>query len=415
MVAAQPFRDGFSLAQILRNRYFQESFRPVYPLMTFFSLGYSPNTDLYPWSVLGTLLFIWAVLLFAVYKLVQQLFFIQSTIMALCLSQLVCSALYFLTTAKVELFGFVSAAEIHVLPTVFVFVAAWLIIKKHSITDFLFLPVSAFFIAGGSDHIGAVTLALIAVTGMLYLSKKENRNSFNGNLPLKRKTIFFTIALGIFFLAFVTNPGLWNHYRDAQNYTLQNPDQYHTHVIPALKMFLSPGKFIGLLILFVSILMLLKISGKAPNIKINYFIVAFIAAAFVCAVTGKLAYNSYMVSRVWFPADAAFFVLAGAIFLKYIPRIKFTDGAFLTGALSMLLILLVFNIRHMPRLIKFQMEFDQMIADLRKSPPNQIITVQKFPDSDLTSQASFSEDPNDDMNILFCRFYHIPAKVSVKN
>ena len=416
MVAALPFRN-LSLIEILHNRYYQESLRPIYPLLTFFSLRYSSNTDLYPYSIFAMLLCVWGLFLFSIYKLLSELFSANKGGLLLCVSQLFFTALYFLTTARVEVFGFISVSEIHLVPVIFVFLSAWLLIKKQvKRTDHIFLIVSALFVAGGADHIGPITLAALAVIGITFLIDKNRKTLFSNHKVAIKKTIFFSVTLFVFFLLFASNPGLWQHYHDAQTYTLQNPGEYHTNFFATIKMLCAPGKLLGLIFLAITWTLffnLFQVKTKTqPALK--YFFFATLAVIFLSALTGKFAYNSFMVKHVWFVADAAVFVLLSACFVKYFQHKKAGNTALLAGSFSLIIIIMVFNIRHVPRLIKFSSDYDKMVEDLRKSPPNQTITIQNFPDPDLTSQAYFSEDPNNDMNILFCEFYHIPAKVSVK-
>ena len=74
----------------------------------------------------------------------------------------------------------------------------------------------------------------------------------------------------------------------------------------------------------------------------------------------------------------------------------------------------MFNVRHIPSLVNFSSEHDKIISSLQQKSNEETVVLESFPKPDLINQVELSDDPNDQVNQLFCRFYGIKAKVSVK-
>ena len=60
------------------DRYHFYSFRPVYTLLSFVTIGYSNNTANYPFTIFMFYIAVYALFVFAIYKLLQELFALQN-------------------------------------------------------------------------------------------------------------------------------------------------------------------------------------------------------------------------------------------------------------------------------------------------------------------------------------------------
>jgi hypothetical protein len=420
MTVAVPFRTS-TIFEILHTRYCRESFRPIYPIISFFALGYTDNTGVYPYSIFATYTCLWLLFVFIIYKLLKEIFVSaeddHKKILLISFSQLLFTALYFLTTSKVEIFGFFSATIIHMVPVIFMFISAFFLIrKKVKKTDYIFLFVSAFFVAGGSDQIGGTVLGVMMIIGAIIFIDKNKNEIYTNNKPVFLKGCFFGIVLAAFFLLFVTNPGILKHHQYEQSLLTRENAFTQTQITKAIQLFFTPWKIFGFLFLLVTWLLFFKTfqTRSFDKIKLRYFI---IPAVFVFLVTGAtcwMAYKNFTVGRLWFVADAAFFVLFSTAIIKYFHPLKNNDKILWMGLSTIIIAMIVFNTIHIPRLIYFASEADKRIEYLQQQEANKIVVLPPLPDPDLASQAFLSEDPNFDSNIQFCEFYQIKAKVSIK-
>jgi hypothetical protein len=112
--------------------------------------------------------------------------------------------------------------------------------------------------------------------------------------------------------------------------------------------------------------------------------------------------------------DVTVVVLLSIYILKMIQKIRINTVAFYSISLFIVSILIMFDIRHIPALLNYASQHDKIISSLQQKNGEEIIVLESFPKPDLTNQVELSEDPNNDVNQLFCRFYNIKAKISVK-
>ncbi|HXD94072.1 MAG TPA: hypothetical protein VNX01_12735, partial [Bacteroidia bacterium] len=177
MITALKFRNQ-SFPQIIYNDYYFNLFRPA-ALISFFSVGYSANPDLYPYNILSLFLFISSVFVFSTYKLIVEIFnlnlpSLKEKTTLVCISILFFTSLYFLTTNRIEIFGWMSAFITHFIPITFIVFSAWIIIKKtNSIGGFLCLTIAAFLIGGSAEHI--TLFVLLAIAPLVFSIKLKNK------------------------------------------------------------------------------------------------------------------------------------------------------------------------------------------------------------------------------------------------
>ena len=336
----------------------------------------------------------------------------------LCFSNILITCLYFLTTERIEIFAWVSASVIHLVPVVFVLLSAWLIIKENKKTDYILLVITAAIVAGGAEHIAASVIAsLFVIIITLFYSERKNKNFYAENKPRIIKTVFFLIVLSAFLFIFISNPGVRLHYNEVHQQTDGFAAHHSLNVFEAIKLLCKPHKLIGLLFLII-FWMLFKntftvISGR--KIKLNFFLIAVFCTAEVTITASVLAYHTLSVGRIWFAFDVAIFVLLCGCIVKFIAKVKTNNTILYMGAAILLITLVLFDIRHIPVLLNFSSQHDKMIYSLQQKTAEETIVLNNLPIPDLTNQVPLSPDPDNDVNQLFCRFYNIKAKVSVKN
>src|ERR1700758_1302255 len=77
MITALKFRSQ-SFSQIIYNDYFYNLFRPA-ALISFFTVGYSADASLYPYSILCLCVFVSSIFIFSIYKLITEVFNLNLT------------------------------------------------------------------------------------------------------------------------------------------------------------------------------------------------------------------------------------------------------------------------------------------------------------------------------------------------
>jgi hypothetical protein len=407
---------------VLMYKYKFYSFRPVYTLFSFLTIGYSNDTSLYHNSVFVFYFLLMALLVFSMYKLLKELFSVDTSrfkhkLLLACFSLNGVSCLYFFTTERIEIFGWISDSIIHLAPVVFIFFATWVLIKKQRRWfDYPLLFLAAPFISGGAQHIPLVVLLIMFCIAAVFFIEKKWKFSFVKNGPQFMRVVFFGVVLALFFLLFNTNPGMRLHERTAQNYLSAHPQSgYGT--MQAIKMFFQSYKIIGVLLLCVNILLFPKILPvqMPQHIGRGYFLLALFCAGIVCAWASVRAYHTLTEAKIWFPFDVTVFLFVVSYLLRtaFLPTVK--NWMVAIGGTLALAAILWHDIRHIPALRSFAREHDRIVSDLQKKPAGDLVVIENFPPPDLTSQVVLREDPNNPENRLFCRFYLIKAKVSVKN
>ena len=399
-----------SLLQILVSHYHVGSFRPVYVLISYFTIGYK---EIFAFYVLLYLLFI-----FSIYKLLQEIFFaekltISQKILLTCFSNMAVMCIYFLTTERIEIFGWVSASIIHLVPIVFLFLGTWFIIKEQKITDYVLLLLSAFFVAGGAEHIAISTIVgFFVLTSILFFVQRKNKGFYTEHKSQLIKAAFFFLLLTTCFTFFIYNPGAQIRYQQETNFVQSHAGLYSINVFSLLG---KAHKIIGVFFLFIFwILFKNTFRIKTNKIKLGYFITVTIVVLVITSLLSAFIFNTFSIGRIWFVFDVALFILLSACIVKCIQPIKINAAILHAGASIFLITLVLFDIRHIPSLLNFSSQHDKLIYSLQQKSAKEIIVLQSFPNPDLTNQVELSIDPNNDVNQLFCRFYNIKAKVSVK-
>jgi hypothetical protein len=324
--------------------------------------------------------------------------------------------LYFLTTERIEIFAWISASIIHLVPVVFTFFSAWLIIKENKKTDYILLILSAVFVAGGAEHLAAsVIISVLVIYAIFFYVTRKDKDFYFKNKPLIIKTTFFIGILSMFLFVCVSNPGVGLHYNEVHQQTDGFAAHHTVNILDALKMFCKPHKLIGLAFL-ISFWLLFQNAYTITyaKIKLVYFFMVICCVAGITATASVLAYHTFSVGRIWFAFDVTVFILLSACILKFMHYFKINTITLYASASIFLITLGLFDIRHIPALLNFSSQHDQLVYSLQQKTTEETIILQNFPNPDLTNQVALSSDPNNDVNQLFCRFYNIKAKVSVK-
>ncbi len=420
MIISLEFRDG-SFLKAFSDRYNFYSFRPTYTIGSFFTIGYSNNPTDYPRSIFAFYIGLYALFVFAVYKLLQELFSLKELslkekFLLISFSNTLIMCIYFLTTERIEIFGWVSASIIHLVPVVFVFLSVWLIIKQSKITDYVLLVIAAAIIAGGAEHIAASMIASISgVFLLLFYNKRKGKQFYRDNKKQIKKVLFLIGSLALFLLICISNPGVRLHYNEVH----QSTDGFATHhdmnVLEAIKLFCKPHKVIGLVFLLIFWMMFQNIFNLTNTIKIKlgYFLVVIICVIGVSAAASMYAYHTLSIGRIWFVLDVAIFVSLSAAILQLIHSFKNNTIILYLGTAIFFITLILFDIRHIPALINFSSGYDAALRSMQQQDSTKTVSLTQFP-PDLVNQVDLSKDPNNDVNQLFCRFYNIKAKISVK-
>src|SRR5207249_1416516 len=105
-------------------------FRPVYTLLSFFTIGYSADSILYSYSIAVFYFLLYVFFVFSIYKLTKEIFLPDTSgsinkILLICFANIQVACIYFFTTEKIEIFGWLSSPIIHLVPVVFILFSAW--------------------------------------------------------------------------------------------------------------------------------------------------------------------------------------------------------------------------------------------------------------------------------------------------
>ena len=251
MIIGLECRDG-SFYQTLMNRYYTHTFRPAYTLFAYLTIGFTNDTSMYNVTIFMFYFLLYVFFVWIIYKLLIEIFSLKNMdrkdkLLLACFSVLQVTCIYFLTTERIEIFGWLSASIIHLLPVVFIFFSAWLIMKQdHRKTDYLFLFISAVIIAGSAEHLAAsATACVIAI--LLFNRIRTKEFVKKENKLFLTKTLFFVILLSVFLMLFISNPGVKVRLAISQSFIAEDPVQYSLRFTETCRVFFKPYKLFSLL------------------------------------------------------------------------------------------------------------------------------------------------------------------------
>lgn len=406
MIISLELRENGFLTTFL-NRYFNYSFRPFYSLAAFLTIGWSDSSSIYSSCVFIFYTAVYTLFIFSVYRLLAGVFNLaiidpKERLCLLSVSILLVFSLYFLTTERIEIFGWFSASVIHLVPVVFSFFTAWIILKKQQRkADYFFLITGCFAVSGGSEHI---PLSLLAIFLYAYF--------FHSNTLQKKKLLTAIIALAVFFLLNITNPGLWLHYKEVHESTEGFATTHSIDPVETTLLLFKPHKLIGLALLLFSCLSLKYFFNmKSTILPLKFFIFLSLFSFFITAMLSYYAYHTLAVGRAWFMPDVSLCILLFIAVIKL--NLPLSHSFLQISCITALSFCFYFDIRHIPKLYAYAKQHDIIISNLQEEPAEKMVILTSFPAPDLTNQVLITSNPNDQQNILFCRFYGIKANVSL--
>jgi len=422
MVAGLNFR-AYSFLQVYKNNYLYDTFRPMYPLFSYIGVGLTGNAAYYPTTFLIIYLFIGELFVYSVYKLLQRVFRLQelnlfNKLLLHCFSLLFLMSLYFITTNRLEIFGWLSASITHLVPVVFVFVGAFFLLKEPKKTDYLYLSVCVFFIGGAAEHIAPCVVSVIVVCSFLFFyGNKNKREAYQAHKELFLKLTFFCALLVLFSLFTIITPGAWNRYHNTQHYVKVHSPERSLDVLNTIKLLCRPYKLIAIgFLVFVWALFLKIFSVKLKTyIHPKYLIVSLVAVFITTSIFCVFAYKTFNVDRMWFVFDVTLFIALSVLILQFVATRNINDSVIYFGLVCLLVTISLFDVRHIPALCNFSAGYDKVITDLQHQKAGELIEIDHLPPHDLTTQTGITSDPENHYNIMFCKFYNIKAKVLVKH
>ena len=412
-----------SLLETYKNTYWIDTLRPMSILLSYLGVGVTSNTNYYPTTLFILFVSVDGLFVYFIYKLLQAVFtFDKSTTLnkslLICFSLLLLMGLYFMTTNRLEIFGWMSASINHLVPIVFVFFAAYILLKEYKKSDYLYLSICVFFIGGAAEHIAASVIAVIAVCSFLFFYNKQNkRQIFMEQKGFFVKLAFFSALLFLFFLFTAITPGAWIRYNNTQLYVKVHSPERSLEIVNTVKLLIKPYKLVALTFLFFVWLFFVKIFSVRLKINIHwkYLVASLVVVTIITSVFSAFCYNTLKIDRMWFVFDAIFFISFSILMLQLISDKKTSNIFTYAGAIYLIGMMMFFDARHIPTLYHFSTEHDKIISYLQKQKEGEVSIVDSFPPHDLVTQARLTSDPEDSFNVAFCKFYGIKAKVIVKH
>jgi hypothetical protein len=398
------------LLYLLESRYFFSSFRTTLLLIDGLILA-GQDPGVYAYTIFAFYAFVFIFLASVLYRLAEEIFQVRPAALrekillsAICITQVM--AIYFLCSSRAEVFGWLCASAVHLVPVVFAAWASRLLFKaapKRTDKPLLFL--TACVIAGGAEHISVLALVL----GLVVLVAGA-AGYFKITQPQRSRLLFFVISLGVIFTLVITNPGAWRRVADVNDMLSTGvPEQ------PAiLLLFFQPYKLIGMLLAAGGIACL-RFYFNPPPVRTRPFTwgVAGILVLTVCVAMSLAAYRRYGPGRIWFPFDLFTYALLSILFFRFFSG----RSALRVAAVSLACMASAawYAYRHMPALWQYRKSFDSVARRVANAAPGEVVSITDFPSPDLVSSVELSADPQQEANQLFCRFYNSPAKVSVSD
>lgn len=412
-----------SLLETYKNTYWLDTLRPMSILLSYLGVGVTGDVNYYPTTLFILFILIAGLFVYFIYKLLQEVFtFDKPTTfnkpLLICFSLLLVMSLYFITTNRLEIFGWMSASINHLVPIIFAFLAAYVLIKEYKKSDYLYLSICVFFIGGAAEHIAASVIAVIAVCSFLFFYNKKNKHQvFTEHKAFFVKLIFFGALLSVFFLFTAITPGAWLRYNNTQQYVKVHSPERSIEVLNTIKLLIKPYKLMALAFLFFVWMFFVKIFSVRLKINIHwkYLVASLVVVTFVTSVFSVFCYNTLKIDRMWFVFDVTLFIVASILTLQFISDKKLSYIFTYVGAIYIMGMMIFFDVRHMPALYHFSTEHDRIIIFLQKQKEGEVAVIDSFPPHDLVTQARLTSDPDDSFNISFCKFYRIKAKVVVKH
>jgi hypothetical protein len=411
-----------SLLETYKNTYWLDTLRPMSILLSYLGVGVTNNTSYFPTTILLLFVSITGLFVYFIYKLLQEVFTFDKPTpfkkpLLVCFSLLLVMSLYFMTTNRLEIFGWMSASINHLVPVVFVFLVAYILIKEYKKTDYLYLSVCVFFVGGAAEHIAASIIAVIVVCSFLFFYNKPNKSeAFMEHKTFFIKLIFFSALLSLFFLFTVITPGAWIRYNNTQQYVKVHSPERSLEVLNTIKLLIKPYKLMALAFLLFVWMFFVKTFQAKLKIKIHwkYLVASLAVVIIITSVFSAFCYNTLKIDRMWFVFDATAFILTSIMIVQFISDKKLSYIFTYAGAVYILGTMIFFDVRHIPALYNFSTEHDKIISYLQKQKEGEVAVVDSFPPHDLVTQARLTSDPEDSFNVAFCKFYSIKAKVIVK-
>lgn len=408
MIFSLGFREH-SVAHAFQTRYSLSSFRPTQLLLDALLISWND-----PFVYNYTLFFFYAALfsfvVTIIYHLLREVFELRPSTMSEklqlgAISVIQATAIYFLCTTRSEIFAWVGATQLYLVPVVFALFAILLICKSSAArTDYFLLALSALFIAGGAEHIAPLCIAISALLLVYTRSKKTT-------VPpaTRKRLLFFLFFLVLFFALIVSNPGLRARIADSNQMLQAHAGKEFAMMVS----FAQPYKLIGLLLIVVGALAFNQ-GLKAARVKINFRLLTLIAVLgfAVCVATSAIVYKQYRPSRIWFPFDVLVYIILAAAAISFSRKTNHVR-LLLIGAGFAFAVMTAYAWRHVPALHRYRVEFDAIAHRVAQASPGELVVITHFPPPDLVSTVDLAADPHYESNELFCRFYKCRGKVSL--
>jgi len=389
------------------------SFRPAVLFLVFATLG-SDDPHIYPYTIFTYFTLIYCFWVWTLYKILGVLFPLlkDQKYFLSCFSVVQITAIYFLCTDRIEVFGWASSSMLYLVPVVLSSYAAYLLIKPQlKRIEYAGLFASAGMIGGCLEYVAVFDLILGGAMILYFLNKRRKGD------PVRKeklfRPVFFTSVLAVFSAFCILNPGILERFQGMNE--LARADAYAggPYSQSFLTMFFKPHKLIGIALIFISWWFILNSATAYSITKRGIIAVVFclIVAVALTIASSQLSYHTLSVGRMWFLTDVMIYVLAVALLLYFLPKTVVPVKVFYALALLFCAVFSFYCVKHIRAQWIFVSRYDKVIEHI-KSSPNEKLIVVGLPKPDLGSAASLYNEPGRGPNRLFCRFYKINAVVS---
>jgi len=415
-------RDDMVLSLVFRENSFLESFkwyyqhfsfRPAVLFLVFVTLG-SDDPQIYTYTILAYFMLVYCFWTWTLYKIFGLLFpwLKEQKYFLLSFSLIQIAAIYFLCSDRIEVFGWATSSMLYLVPVVFSFYVAYLLIKPQlKRFEYAGLCVGAIMIAGSLEYLAAFDLILGLGVIFYYWHSRKN-GAINGKEKIAR-AIFFTSILAVFSVLCMSNPGLLERMHGGNALANSGTDAGGPYQASFWSMFFKPHKLIGLGLVFIS---WAHVVNLKPDLRLRQrglmsVLLCFVLGIALTLVSHKFSGHSIAIGRMWFLTDVMGYILSVALLLFLWPKIRLPLGSvyILTGIVCV--IFSYYSVKHIMAQWTFVARYDKVITRVKNVDQEEVIVIG-LPRPDLGSASALSNDPEDGANRLFCRFYKISGSVS---
>lgn len=315
------------------------------------------------------------------------------------LAFLFCMTLFFSTSEISEVWFWMSASTIYLVPILF-FVLGFshLFSKKTKFLSYLIITISFLYIGGAVENFALITLFLLS--SLLVISFKKN--NYVEMASLRSKIILGIAALLVFLIKNLAGTKIRHRF----HYELTNSQNFkQNEAIRILENLKEPSNLVVILCLLIAAVLgaIYREKGiKFFNTKLKYILIVngilLVLIACINFIPLYFTFHNLGPERAWFPFNF-FLVLFLFSFSFYIGNVyeikilKYTPTRYIVS-LSSIMLISIYLIRQYPIVTKYSKQYDkriELLLTLKKGGNRKPVYFKPISDSGMVIKAEVDE------------------------